>query len=77
MKEEIDIYKKLRDTTSSDKTELINKISAMEIDVCIRIYKRAFLALFVFISFYNHLCSEKLYSYTGCPLHGIVHHEIE
>jgi len=49
MKEEIDIYKKLRDTTSSDKTELINKISAMEIDVCIRIYKRAFLALFVFI----------------------------
>ncbi|XP_018355091.1 PREDICTED: uncharacterized protein LOC108756041 isoform X1 [Trachymyrmex septentrionalis] len=32
MKEEIDIYKKLCHTTSSDNTELINKISAMEID---------------------------------------------
>ncbi|KYM97965.1 hypothetical protein ALC62_11311 [Cyphomyrmex costatus] len=31
MKQDIDIYKKLCNTTSSDSTELINKISAMEI----------------------------------------------
>jgi len=46
LKEKIDIYKKLYDTANDDNVELIRKISAMEIEVCICVYFQRFSFLF-------------------------------